>query len=137
MAIKYLTAKVRYQPGAVTIDLDGELTHLADETLNRAYSEAESHNPTVVLLNFNGVNYFDSAGIALLINLLAQARQSDRSLIAYGLNAHILEIFKLSGLTKFMGILPNETNIPMCEVKEKTLIFRPVSDRPSVRNGEI
>jgi anti-anti-sigma factor len=101
---------VRYQPGAATIDLEGELTHLAKEALNQAYRETENDDPKVVFLNFGGVSHLDTSGIGLIVSLVARARQSQRSLIAYGLSFHQEQIFKLIGLTELMNILPDEVS---------------------------
>ena len=40
----------------------------------QAYAEAERDNPAVILLNFSGVDYINSTGIALIVSLLARAR---------------------------------------------------------------
>lgn len=113
MADNYFEATVRTQLGAATIDLNGEFTLLADEAFQRAYRETETSSADVLFLNFAGVNYINSAGIALLISLLAQVRQSGRSLMAYGLCPHYLELFKLAGLTEYMPVLPNEVLTPV------------------------
>jgi anti-sigma B factor antagonist len=111
--IKPLETKVRYQPKGVIIDLQGELTLLAGEALNQAYTKAESYNPEVVLLNFSGVNYINSAGIALMIGLLIRVRQAHRSLVAFGLNAHYEKIFELSRLTEFIQMRPSDSSMMM------------------------
>ena len=48
-------AQVRYQPGLATIDLVGEINGMADEAFNAAYTQAESQDPTTVVLNFSQV----------------------------------------------------------------------------------
>jgi anti-sigma B factor antagonist len=110
MALQHFEAKVRYQPGMATIDLWGDLNSGAEHALNAAYAEAESRNPTVILLNFTQVEYINSAGIGLLIGLLAQARQKGCQLIAFGLRPQYIEIFALTRLAKFMETFPDEAS---------------------------
>ena len=105
-------AKVRLheepQPGATVIDLFGELNAFAEQDLNTAYSEAEELNTSVIVLNFCEVTYINSTGIALIVALLAQARKKGRRLIVYGLSNHYEEIFRITRLSDFMSIFPDE-----------------------------
>ena len=84
----------------------GEINAAADETLNGAYTEAESHDSTDIVLNFGDVDYINSTGIALIVGLLAQARKSHRRLVVFGLSDHYAEIFQITRLADFMSIYP-------------------------------
>ena len=108
MPAKRLEASVRHLTGAAVIDLDGEINSFGEETLNAAYSEAEAKDPEVILLSFEGVDYINSTGIALIVSLLTRARASKRRLSAYGLSDHYVEIFNITRLSDFMGIYPDE-----------------------------
>jgi anti-anti-sigma factor len=110
MTLPHFEANVRYQPGLATIDLWGDLNAGAERALNAAYLEAESRNPSIILLNFSQVKYINSAGIGLLIGLLAQARQKSRQLIAFGLRPQYIEIFALTRLAEFMETFPDEAS---------------------------
>lgn len=105
---KQLQANVRYQPGVAIIDLRGEINGFTEETLNGAYSEAQKQNPETILLNFSGVDYINSTGIALIVGLLAQARKARRHLVTYGLSDHYQEIFRITRLSDFMTMHPDE-----------------------------
>lgn len=108
MATKHLRASVREEPGVAVIDLAGEIDGFAQDALDAAYSEAEKNDPEVVLLNFEGVEYINSTGIALIVGLLARARASKRRLLACGLSAHYVEIFNITRLSDFMSVFPDE-----------------------------
>lgn len=110
MTKKIFEATVRYQSGAATLDLCGELTGLADDMLNVAYTTAESQNPEVIFLNFAEVDYINSTGIAVIIGLLARARHTSRTLIAYELRPFYTQLFDLAGLSEYMPILTQETD---------------------------
>jgi anti-sigma B factor antagonist len=108
MPARQLEARVRQQAHTAVIDLSGEINAVAAATLNTAYAEAERDNPAVVLLNFSGVDYINSTGIALIVGLLAKARAAHRRLIVCGLSEHYTEIFQITRLADFMTMFPNE-----------------------------
>ncbi len=113
MPAKTLEAAVREvsgAPGIAIIDLRGEINSAGEETLNTAYAEAGHRNPATVLLNFAGVDYINSTGIALIVNLLAQARKAGRRLLTCGLSDHYVEIFQITRLVDFMSIYPDEAS---------------------------
>jgi anti-sigma B factor antagonist len=114
-ARRHLEAQVRHEPGAAIVDLHGEINAFAEEALDTAYSEAEGYGPGVILLNFGGVDYINSTGIALIVGLLARARASNRRLSACCLNDHYVEIFQITRLADFMSVFPDEASA-MAEV---------------------
>jgi anti-anti-sigma factor len=95
--------------GAVSVlELTGELNAAADESLNGAYEEALAADPRTVLLNFDNVSYINSTGIALIVGLLAEARKSDRKIMACGLSEHYKEIFEITRIADFVSIFTDE-----------------------------
>ena len=110
MPARHLEADVRHQSGVAIIGLRGEINAFAEEALNAAYAEAEGRRPEVILLNFAGVDYINSTGIALIVGLLARARASHTRLVACGLSDHYVEIFNITRLADFMTVFPNEAS---------------------------
>src|ERR687886_106953 len=108
MAMQHLEASVRQEPGGAVLDLHGEINGFAQETLDAAYAEAQKGDPEAILLNFEGVDYINSTGIALIVGLLSKARASKRKLLAYGLSEHYVEIFNITRLSDFVGVYPDE-----------------------------
>jgi anti-sigma B factor antagonist len=108
MAARHLEVEVRPTEGGAVLDLRGEINGFAQEALDAAYAEAEAESPEVILLNFEGVDYINSTGIALIVGLLARARASRRRLMAYGLSDHYVEIFNITRLSDFLSVLPDE-----------------------------
>jgi anti-anti-sigma factor len=102
--------RVDETPSVAIIDLTGEIEASADAVLNAAYAEAIEPNPRVVLLNFAGVDYINSTGIALIVGLLAQTRKAGRRLFTTGLSEHYREIFEITRLSDFMSICPDEAS---------------------------
>ena len=108
MAILPFEASVRQAADSAIVELRGEIDGFAEQALNDAYAQATTNQAHTVLLNFNGVNYINSTGIALIVGLLAQARKSGRRLLTYGLSDHYVEIFKITRLSDFMSIFADE-----------------------------
>jgi anti-sigma B factor antagonist len=111
MRAQPFSAQVRQKSDLATIDLHGEINAFAESELNEAYALADQANPATVVLNFTDVSYINSTGIALIVSLLAQARKSRRRLVVYGLTEHYMEIFKITRLSDFMNIYPDETSM--------------------------
>ncbi len=108
MATKILETTVRQRGKVAVIDLQGEIDSFGEAALNAAYAEAEKQKPAAILLNFAGVDYINSTGIALIVGLLAQARKSGCKLLTGGLSSHYVEIFQITRLADFMSIYPDE-----------------------------
>ena len=108
MDVRHLNVEVRLEEGIAVLDLVGEINGFAEEALNAAYAEAEAGDPKTILLNFEGVDYINSTGIALIVGLLARARTSHRSLLACNLSEHYVEIFDVTRLSDFISVLPDE-----------------------------
>ena len=97
-------AETRQEGETAVIDLHGEINSQADAALDAAYSEAETAVPQKIVLNFTGVDYINSTGIALIVGLLARARAAHRPIAATGLSEHYREIFTITRLSDFMEI---------------------------------
>jgi anti-anti-sigma factor len=103
MATTEFGATVRMEDGVAVIDLTGEVSAAAEQTLLGAY--AQTNGESVVLLDFSAVDYINSTGIALIVGLLAQARTAGQEVQARGLAEHYREIFRITRLSDFMTIL--------------------------------
>jgi len=108
MDVRHLSVEVRQEGDIAVLDLMGEINGFAEEALNAAYAEAEARDPRTVLLNFEGVDYINSTGIALIVGLLARARAAHRNLLACNLSEHYVEIFNITRLSDFMSVFPDE-----------------------------
>src|SRR5687767_4253273 len=108
MAVRHLNVEVRLEPDVAVLDLMGEINGFAEEALNTAYAQADAKDTKTILLNFEGVDYINSTGIALIVGLLAKARASHKRLLACNLSEHYVEIFNITRLSDFMSVFPDE-----------------------------
>lgn len=108
MATYPLEASVRHHSGVAIIDLSGEIDGAAEDMIEAAYTSAEGGDPTAILLNFEGVTYINSKGIALIVLLLARAKKAGHRLLACSLTDHFREIFDITRLSDYIGVCPDE-----------------------------
>jgi anti-sigma B factor antagonist len=101
---------VRVEPDRCVVDLRGDIDGAAQGALAAVYQQVADAVPTTLLLNFAGVDYINSTGIALIVGLLGRARAEGRSVAAYGLSAHYREIFDITRISDFMPIYPDEAS---------------------------
>jgi anti-sigma B factor antagonist len=105
-----LSTKVRKPKSDVgIIDIQGDVTGFAENTLMDAFAQASNGNISAILLNFSDLDYMNSSGIGLLVTLLIRTQRQKQKLIAYGLSEHYQEIFKLTRLDEAIGIYTNES----------------------------
>ena len=103
-----LKVHIRQQNNRAILDLEGDINAGSADTLTAAYQTASAASGNPIVLNFSAVDYINSTGIAVIVSLLAQARQAHRPLIVFGLSDHYLEIFKITRLSDFMTIHESE-----------------------------
>ena len=110
MASEAFDASSRRRNGTVIIDMRGEINRASEGPLRAVYADATARRPDAVLLNFEGVPYINSTGIAVIVGILAEARKSGISVTACGLSDHYKEIFEITRLSDFMTIFDDEDN---------------------------
>jgi anti-anti-sigma factor len=99
---------MRFRDTTAVVDLPAQIDSTAENTLNDAYAAAVAHGSTTVLLNFAGVDFLSSTGIALIVGILARARKDGRTIRASGLSDHYKQIFEITRLVDFMTIYADE-----------------------------
>jgi anti-sigma B factor antagonist len=104
-----VTTTVRkVNPTTSIIDIEGDVTSAAENTLMDAYNQASSGDPKVIILNFSKLAYMNSSGIGLLVTLLIRIQRQRQRLLAFGLSDHYQQIFELTRLNEAIGIYPTE-----------------------------
>jgi anti-anti-sigma factor len=97
---------VRFEKGATIIDMAGDVTTFAEEAINKAYQDASSNGAHNIVFNFRENDYINSAGIAILIGIVTEARKRDQRLLMAGLSGHFQKIFRMIGLTQYASLYP-------------------------------
>jgi anti-sigma B factor antagonist len=92
----------------VVARLRGQLDGSATAALDRAYDHGMQEPAGALLLRFDGVDYINSTGIALIVGLLGRARSSGVEVLVCGLSEHYQHIFEITRLTDFVRSFPDE-----------------------------
>ncbi len=86
----------------------GDISSASKDAILAAY---EGLDPAVtgVLLDFTGVEYINSSGIAIIIQLLLEASKTGtRKIAIFGLSTHFQKVFTMVGINKYAALSPNE-----------------------------
>lgn len=102
--ISPLAAEVRHEADGARIILTGRIDRDGDAAMTDAYAQARTTGFGPIILDFNGTDYINSTGIALIVRLLAEARRDGRPVQARGLSEHYREIFRITRLSDFMAL---------------------------------
>ena len=90
------------------LSFSGDIASTSKETIMQAYAGMDAA-VTKVLLDFTGVDYINSSGIAIIIQLLLDARKSGRHTIGiFGLTPHFQKVFTMVGVAKYAHLSPDE-----------------------------
>lgn len=95
-------------PKASIIDIQGDLSAVAEPLLMQAYAEASTPATRAIILNFTDLAYMNSSGIGLLVTLLIQAKRHKQQVMAYGLSQHYRHIFELTRISDMIKIHTTE-----------------------------
>jgi anti-sigma B factor antagonist len=99
----------RVNPTASIIDIQGEISALAEKALMDAYMEASTPTTSAIILNLSKLEYMNSSGIGLLVTLLIRINRQQQRLLAFGLSQHYRTIFEITRLSEAIGIYDTET----------------------------
>jgi anti-anti-sigma factor len=102
-----IQVSIREQDSATIIDLVGDVTTFAEDAINQAYQSASKDGADNIIFNFRENDYINSAGIAILIGVVTEARKKDQKLLMTGLSVHFQKIFRMVGLTQYADLYSN------------------------------
>lgn len=109
MATRIAEASVRVEGDTAIVDLSGDINGTAQPVLNQAYDEASAADAKRIILNFEATEFINSTGIAVIVGVLARARQEQRLVGACGLTDHYRHIFEITRLADFMPMYDDES----------------------------
>ncbi len=87
---------------------EGDIASTSKEAVLGAYQALPKATSKIVLLDFTKVDYINSSGIALVIQMLIEAANSGQKVYAFGLSAHFTKVFTMVGITKYAGLFPTQ-----------------------------
>jgi len=87
---------------------EGDIASTSKEAVLGTYQALPKATTRLVLLDFTKVDYINSSGIALVIQMLIEASNSNQKVYAFGLSPHFTKVFTMVGITKYAGLFPNQ-----------------------------
>jgi len=93
------------QPVTV-LRFEGDISSASKDAVIGSYHGLSKQAVKTVLLDFTKVEYINSSGIALVIQLLMEAANAGQKVLAFGLSAHFNKVFTMVGITKYAGLFP-------------------------------
>ena len=88
---------------------EGDIASTSKDAVIGSY-QALPKGTTFVLLDFTKVDYINSSGIALVIQLLIEAVNSGQKVCAFGLSAHFNKVFTMVGIPKYAGLFSTQAD---------------------------
>jgi len=95
------------QPVTV-LSFTGDISSASKEAIVGAYEALDKSTHKQILLNFKGVEYLNSSGIALVIQVLLEASKSGQKIAICGLTSHFTKVFTMVGITKYASMYVDE-----------------------------
>lgn len=87
---------------------EGDIASTSREAVLGTYQALPKETTRIILLDFSKVDYINSSGIALVIQLLIEASNAGQKVYAFGLSAHFTKVFTMVGITKYAGLFPGQ-----------------------------
>lgn len=88
---------------------EGDIASTSKDAVLGTYQGLAKATNKIVLLDFTKVDYINSSGIALVIQMLIEASNSGQKVYAFGLSPHFTKVFTMVGITKYAGLFPSQT----------------------------
>jgi anti-anti-sigma factor len=95
------------QPVSV-LRFEGDISSTSKEAVLGTYQALPKGDVKLILLDFTKVDYINSSGIAVCIQLLIEAANSGQKVSAFGLSPHFVKVFTMVGITKYAKLLPTQ-----------------------------
>ena len=88
----------------------GDISSASKDAVIGTYQALDKASNKHILLDFKGVEYLNSSGIALVIQVLMEANKSGQSIAICGLTPHFTKVFTMVGITKYATLYADEAS---------------------------
>ncbi len=91
-----------------TIRFVGDISSASKDAVVGTYEALDKATHKHILLEFKGVEYLNSSGIALVIQVLMEASKAGQKVAICGLTPHFTKVFTMVGITKYATLYADE-----------------------------
>jgi anti-sigma B factor antagonist len=106
-----MASSTRIEKGTTIVDVVGQIDLGSSPALRKTLLESLNGTKSVAI-NLSAVRYIDSSGIASLVEVLREARNSEKRLVLFGVTGAVLQVLQL---TRLNGVFE------ICETEEQAL----------------
>jgi len=92
------------QANALICSLEGEININNSPELRKAFDAVIKRNELKIVVDFSGVSYIDSSGLATLIEMLQRLKKAGGAMRFCGMNENIKSVFEITKLHKLFQI---------------------------------
>lgn len=98
--------KIEQREQGLTIVLEGELGHReALDIMRRLEDVIDSYGPGSLELDFSGISFMDSSGIAVVVQAHRQMQITGGSLVVSGVSRQAMRVFSAAGIPRLVRFL--------------------------------
>jgi anti-anti-sigma factor len=87
------------------LNLKGNLTLLVEDKILDTYNKIKEKN---ILFNFENVKYINSGGIAILIDIVTRAQETNKKIFGCNLIEHFQKVFHIVSLDKYIKFVDDK-----------------------------
>jgi anti-sigma B factor antagonist len=88
----------------------GDISSASKEIVLGTYQALDKAAHQRILFDFKKVEYLNSSGIALIIQVLMEARNAKQAVAICGLTPHFTKVFTMVGIPKYATLYPDEAS---------------------------
>lgn len=86
----------------------GDISSASKDVVLGTYEQLDKASHKNILLDFKGVEYLNSSGIALVIQILMEANKAFQKIAICGLSPHFTKVFTMVGITRYATLHADE-----------------------------
>lgn len=91
-----------------TLQYVGDISSASQEVVVGKYKSLDKGVHRLILLDFKAVEYLNSSGIALVIQVLMEAARAGQKIAICNLTPHFTKVFTMVGIPKYASLYADE-----------------------------
>ena len=108
-----MNVKIEVMPEVITVRLNGDIDHhTAAPIREKVDAEIIKHRPSLLILDFGGVDFMDSSGIGFVMGRYRLLKPNDAQINVVNAQPHIEKVMRLAGLERLAKIESAERREP-------------------------
>lgn len=94
-----MPVRVEHGEKTITIKLSGEIDHHTAKNLREEIDRcAKTYSPTLLIMDFKGVEFMDSSGIGLVLGRYRLMQELEGSLRLVNMPTHLRKVMRVAGI---------------------------------------